>query len=130
MSVMHDDAGPPRRGEPLKDSPGKRMADLIGVFLMDHNFEVVMEKVMGNVDEAVAWMKDAYRKRKKRVREASSSQCIVDEVSDLWELLRNAIVSTQITFSHYQLTCSRAPVSHELKWRGRRGIEKGVETAK
>ena len=95
LSVMHDDAGPPQRGEQLRDSPGKRMAHLIGVFLVDHNFEVVMEKVMGNVDEAVAWMKDAYSKRKKRVREASSSQCIVDEVSDLWGLLRDAIVSTQ-----------------------------------
>ena len=100
------------------------------MFLADHDFEMVMGKLMGNIDEAIVWMKDAPSKRRKGVTAPSPSQLVDDVTNDSWEILRNAIVSMQETFSRYRLKCSRAPVSHELKWRGRKGIEKGVKTAR
>jgi len=106
------------------------MADIIGAFIVGHDFEMVMGKLMGNTDEAMVWMKDAHSKRGKGVTAASPSQLVADVTNDSWEISRNAIVSMQATFSRYRLKCSRAPVSHELKWRGREGIEKGVKTAR
>ena len=82
LSVMQDDAGPPQRGEQVKDSLGRRMADL----------ETVMGKLMGNTDEAIVWMKDAHSKKRRGVTPVSPSQPVADLTNDSWEILRNAIV--------------------------------------
>ena len=125
-----DDTGPPERGSQLKETTGKMVADTLIVVLVDHNYETVLERILGDVDEGATWLRDAYEFRKQGSRGSVFKRPISD-ISQYWELVRIALVKTQVCLSRYKLKCTRSPVGgREMKWRGRNGVERGVEVPK
>ena len=124
LSMIMDDTGAPQKGEQLRESTGKLIADTLISVLVDHDFEVVLEHMMGDIDKVVNWLRGVYQSKKKSSRDSAPKR-LFDDIEQYWKVVRDALVATQANLSGYQLKCMRALVDHELKWRGRRGVERG-----
>ena len=129
LSHLMDDVGLPLKGDPLNDTVGKRVADSLIAVLVDHDFERVSGLILGGVDECVAWLVEVH-KAKKGLPRGGNRKPLLENVDQHLTLVRDALTKTQACLSRYNLKCTRSPVGHEVKWRGRGGVERGAEKQK
>ena len=129
LSYLMDDVGLPLKGARLNDTIGKGVADTLIAGLVDHDFEKVSNHILGDVDEGVAWLVEAH-KAKRGLSKGGSRKPQLEDINQHLALVRDALAKMQACLSRYNLKCTRSPVGHEVKWRGRGGVERGVEKQK
>ena len=128
LRIFMDDAGAPRKEAKLKDSPGKLVSDTLISVIYCHNFEDIFERITGNVDVCELWLRQLYDAKKRTYYHDATKRGLAD-IDQHWGMIKDAIVMTQVRLSRYKLKCTRAPGTHELKWRGRGGVERGAQKA-